>query len=167
MSDPSSRPARQVGTAQSAARAAVRPARPVHLGWANIGLVALGGAVGTGTRYLIIMAIPPWAGVPMATLGINVLGAFVLGALLERLADRGLDTGRSRRIRLLAGTGFLGGFTTYSALATDTATLLTTHAWRGIGYALGTVVLGAVASVAGIALARRLLGPATPQPAER
>ena len=75
----------------------------------------------------------------MATLGINVVGAFLLGTLLELLADRSIDAGGSRRIRLTPGTGVLGGFTTYSALAADTATLATDHPWRAICYALATI----------------------------
>ena len=134
--------------------------KPVNLSWPNIGLVALGGAVGTGLRYLIILLVPRWAGVPVATLGINVVGAFLLGALLELLADHSIDVGWSRRIRLAVGTGVLGGFTTYSALATDTATLAAAHPGRAIGYALGTVVIGAAASIAGIWLSRGHLRPA-------
>ena len=96
----------------------------------------------------------------MATLGINVVGALLLGALLELLADRSIDAGWSRRIRLALGTGVLGGFTTYSALATDTATLAANHPGRAIGYALGTVVIGAAASIVGIWLSRGHLRPA-------
>ena len=54
-------------------------------------------------------------GVPVATFGINVVGAFLLSVLLELLAKHGLDIGWSRRVRLGVGTGALGGFTTYSA----------------------------------------------------
>ena len=134
--------------------------RPVHLSLANIALVAVGGAAGTGLRYLITLVVPRWAGVPVATLGINVVGAFLLGVLLELLADRTHDTGWSRRIRLGVGTGGLGGFTTYSALATDTALLAAAHPGRAAGYALATVILGGAASIAGIWLARGHLRPA-------
>ena len=96
----------------------------------------------------------------MATLGINVVGAFLLGVLLELLADHSFDTGWSRRIRLGVGTGGLGGFTTYSALATDTVILAATHPGRAAGYALLTVLLGAVATAAGIWLSRGHLRPA-------
>lgn len=130
-------------------------ARPVHLSWTNIALVAGGGAVGTGGRYLLGELVPPVAGIPVATLGINVVGAFLLGVLLEGLALRGEDAGRRRAFRLLAGTGVLGGFTTYSALANDTAALLSVHPTQAIGYALVTVMTGAAASLAGIALPRR------------
>jgi CrcB protein len=132
----------------------------VHLSWGNIGIVAAGGAAGTGLRYLITLLVPRWAGVPVATFGINVVGAFLLGALLELLADHSLDTGWSRRVRLGVGTGGLGGFTTYSALATETATLAATHPGRAIAYALGTVLIGAAASLAGIWLSRGHLRPA-------
>ena len=132
--------------------------RPLHLSWSNLAIVALGGAVGTGLRYVITLVVPRWAGVPVATLGINVVGAFLLGLLLELLADRSLDTGWSRRIRLGVGTGGLGGFTTYSALATETAALAITRPGLAIGYACGTVLIGAAASIAGIWLSRGHLG---------
>lgn len=130
--------------------------RPPHLSGPGIALVAVGGALGTGARYLLNAALPTWAGVPVAILGVNVLGAFLLGLLLERLAGAAV-VGRSGvrllRLRLLAGTGFLGGFTTYSALAADTVLLLAEHPGRAVGYALGTVLLGAGATVLGIRLA--------------
>ena len=54
------------------------------------------------------------------------------------------------------GTGVLGGFTTYSTLADDTARLLSDGRWgAGSGYALLSVVLGLVAVVGGLALAAR------------
>jgi fluoride exporter len=143
-----------------AAHDAVARPKPVHLSWASIGLVAVGGMVGTGLRYLITVVTPQWSGVPVATLGINVVGAFLLGVLLELLAERSIDVGWSRRIRLAVGTGGLGGFTTYSALATDTAILAAAHPGQAAGYALGTVMLGAVASAAGIWLSRGHLRPA-------
>jgi fluoride exporter len=133
--------------------------RPVHLSWTSIGLVAVGGGLGTGLRYLITTLTPKVAGLPIATFSINITGAFLLGVLLELLADRSLDTGWSRRIRLGVGTGGLGGFTTYSALATETVVLAASHTERAIGYAVGTVIIGGVASIAGIWLSRRHLRP--------
>jgi fluoride exporter len=133
---------------------------PVHLSPGNIALVAVGGAVGTGLRYWISAVVPHWAGIPVATLSINVVGAFLLGVLLELLAESGQDSGWSRRLRLGIGTGGLGGFTTYSALANDAATLAAAHPGRAAGYALATVIVGAVACLAGIWLARRTLRPA-------
>ena len=142
-----------------AAEYTARRPRPAHLSLASVGLVVVGGMVGTGLRYLITVVTPRWSGVPVATFGINVVGAFLLGVLLELLAERSIDAGWSRRIRLAVGTGGLGGFTTYSALATDTA-ILAAHPAQAVGYALGTVMLGAVASAAGIWLSRGHLRPA-------
>ena len=141
--------------------------RPVHLTWRYLGLVAAGGTVGTALRALLTIAIPPLGHFPVATFGINILGAFLLGALLESLARRGPDEGRRRALRLLLGTGVLGGFTTYSALAVD-ANLLLTRDTLGAAllYALGTIILGAVATWVGIvaasAIHRRRGGQATP-----
>ena len=96
---------------------------------------------------------------PIATFGINVIGAFLLGVLLELLADYSHDVGWSRRVRLGVGTGGLGGFTTYSALATETVVLAATHPGRAAAYAVGTVIVGGVASIGGIWLSRRHLRP--------
>jgi CrcB protein len=128
-------------------------------------LVFLGGAAGTGVRFGLGAVVPFWRSVPVATFGINVVGAFLLGALLERLERLGRprhDPDRVRRLRLLIGTGGLGGFTTYSSLATDTASLLLVHPGRAVGYAVGTLLVGTVASVAGIWVARRAAGGAEP-----
>ncbi|CAQ00947.1 fluoride efflux transporter FluC [Clavibacter sepedonicus] len=128
------------------------PGRPVHLRWSSLGLVALGGAVGTGIREALALTWPaPAGGIPVTILLINVVGAFVLGALLEALARRGPDEGRRRAIRLLVGTGVLGGFTTYSSLATDASSLTGSALGTALAYAGITLVAGAAASVAGIA----------------
>jgi CrcB protein len=75
--------------------------------------------------------------------------------LLEWLALRDPAGRRDEATRLLLGTGFLGGFTTYSALALQTDGLLRDdRAGLALAYALGTVVVGLLASVAGILAAR-------------
>lgn len=125
--------------------------RPVHLLGRSLGLVFVGGVLGTAARYGISSAVPHVRGVPVAILVVNVVGAFLLGLLLERLVRAGADDGVRRDLRLFAGTGVLGGFTTYSALATDTATLLADgHPGAAVGYGLGTLVLGLAAAAAGV-----------------
>ncbi|MBA8990699.1 CrcB protein [Curtobacterium pusillum] len=131
-----------------------RPARPPHLRWTYLAVVALGGAIGTAVRAALAAAFPAHDGISWVILGINVAGAFFLGLLLEALAHRGPDVGRRRRIRLFVGTGLLGGFTTYSTLTDDTARLLGDGHWgAGSGYALLTAVLGLLAVVAGLWIA--------------
>lgn len=128
--------------------------RPVHLHWRSVLLVFGGGAIGTAVRALLSSAVQALDGIPVITFGINVAGAFALGWLLEALALRGPDEGWRRDARLFAGTGILGGFTTYSAFAVDTDGLLVAqNVAGGILYAVATIVVGAAASVAGIALA--------------
>jgi CrcB protein len=126
--------------------------RAVHLQPVHLGVVALGGAVGTAAREALSIAIPSIGGFPVAVFAINLGGAFVLGLLLEALARRGPDEGRRRLTRLLVGTGFCGGFTTYSSLSASTAVFLATGAAGSAAlYSLGTLLLGGAASWAGIA----------------
>ena len=120
-------------------------------------LVAAGGAVGTALRVLLGAAVPEVDAVPVGILLINLVGAFALGLLVEVLARRGPDAGRRRGVRLLLGTGVLGGFTTYSALAVGTTLLVEGgRPLAGIAYGLGTVLLGALCTMLGI-LAGRLV----------
>lgn len=127
--------------------------RPVHLRAGYVGLVFLGGALGTAVRYALSLVIPGWNGLPVPTFAINVSGAFLLGLLLVALSHHGPDHGVRRALRLFVGTGFLGGYTTYSAFALDADGLI---ASADVGaaalYAVATVVVGAVATFGGIAL---------------
>ena len=87
------------------------PSAGPKLRWRDIALVGIGGSFGTAARYLLTEVIPNWRAVLVATLAINILGAFLLGVLLERLARAGADAGLRHAVRLLVGTGFLGRFT--------------------------------------------------------
>lgn len=118
--------------------------------------MALGGALGSVLRYLVSVALPGGGGWPWGTLAVNVVGAFLLGWLLEALAMRGRESERLRRARLFAGTGVLGGFTTYSTLALETYERVAFSAWApGLAYVLVTLVLGTLAALLGVAAGRR------------
>ncbi|MCT2174970.1 fluoride efflux transporter FluC [Dietzia cinnamea] len=121
--------------------------------------VALGGAIGTSARVAVTEAFAPALA---TTLAVNVLGAFLLGALLTALEGGGGGAGgdgsgargrRRQRARLLLGTGVCGGFTTYSLIALQAATL--TRSGDGpaaLAYCAVTLVLGAVATALGVGL---------------
>lgn len=129
-----------------------RSRHPDFLQWGNILLVFAGGGAGAMLRYLRSQAIPEWHEIPIGTVIENVVGAFVLAWIIEGLSRRGPDVGGRKRARLLFGTGMMGGFTTYSALAVDSVQLLGSNVGAGLLYAFGTVLLGAAASVAGIGM---------------
>lgn len=122
----------------------------------SFALVAVGGAAGTLSRYGIAEALDADRLFPLATFLVNVTGSFALGALLAVLLVR--EGGPRDRLRLLLGTGFLGGYTTYSALAVETDALLRgDHVALGLAYAVGSVAAGLVAAIAGIAAARAVI----------
>ena len=124
---------------------------PVHLTPSAIGLVFVGGSFGVLARASLDHALPTGSSFPTTTFAINLVGALALAVLIETLALRGPDAGHRRALRLLLGTGVLGGFTTYSALAVQTDALLRNgQAVTALTYAAGTVALGLAASIAGI-----------------
>lgn len=117
---------------------------------AALALVFVGGAAGTAVREALTLAVPQPGDIPFATWGINVAGSLILGVLLGVLMSRG--SGFHRGLRLLFGTGFCGGFTTYSTLAEQSADLAGHGLWgAGVVYSLGTLLIGAIAAWAGIA----------------
>lgn len=137
--------------------APTRSYRPAHLRPDCIAAVFVGGCLGVAAREALVGAFPAGGGIPWAVFTINIVGAFALGVLLEALSRHGPDTGRRRIIRMLLGTGFMGGFTTYSALATDTADLLTSGSGgAALAYGVATVIVGALVTMAGIAVGARL-----------
>ncbi|WP_407444039.1 fluoride efflux transporter FluC [Rhodococcus sp. (in: high G+C Gram-positive bacteria)] len=137
--------------------------RPAYLQWASIGLVLVGGLFGAGSREGLSLVIPKLGEVPIAIAIINVVGAFLLGYLYEAVTriDSAKPTGTN--LKLLLGTGYCGGFTTYSSLATDTAVLFRDgYIWQGVVYAFGTLIVGACATWAGIAVASSVNARMTP-----
>lgn len=129
--------------------------RPPHLDLRLVGLVAAGGAVGTIARWGLTQALGSTAGGwPTATFVANLVGSFLLGALLEGLLRRGSESPRGRLVRLGVGTGVLGGFTTFSSLALEMERLLATgQVGTGLTYGVGSVALGLVACLLGVAAA--------------
>lgn len=115
--------------------------------FSTLSLVALGGAVGAALRYLsgvAMMRLTDPQEFPLAILTVNVIGSFLMGVFVVVAAHRGLT-----HLSPLVMTGFLGGFTTFSAFSLETVTLME----RGqIGAAGLYVALSVGLSVAGLML---------------
>ena len=77
------------------------------LGWTGYLLVAAGGSVGAGLRYLAGHAADRPNALPLGTIGVNLAGSSLLGLLT------GLSAGPA--MTALAGAGFCGAVTTYSS----------------------------------------------------
>lgn len=126
-----------------------------------LGYVVVGGALGVLARAALLAPVADPDLVPWVTLGINAAGSLMLGMVVGALGD-----GRPH-LRAFLGTGALGGFTTYSAFAVETAVWLSTP-WLAAGLAVASVLAGVAGAVAGLAIGRGLGGPrrATPEAAE-
>jgi CrcB protein len=124
--------------------------------WRVIAAVGIGGFGGGLARYGIDVAWTEPAGTfPWATFVINASGAFVLALVLVI----GLELLPSRRLlRPALGTGFCGGYTTFSTLAVDTDRLAAHgHAGLAAVYVLTSVFVGLAATVVGIGIGRSVV----------
>jgi len=124
---------------------------PHPLSAGALALVAAGGAVGGLARYGLGRAFPTAPNAfPTTTLVINVVGAFLLGALLTALARRSTP---DHRLRLVLGVGALGAFTTFSTLAVDVVRL--GRSGRP-GLALANATVSVVAGIAAVVAGHRV-----------
>lgn len=112
-------------------------------------LMALAGGLGAGTRHSLDAWIRPRTSdrLPWSTLVINVTGSFLLGLLV------GLATGDAWLTIL--GTGFLGGYTTFSTASVETTHLALERRYAAAAVnALVMLVLGVAAAACGYAVGR-------------
>lgn len=116
-------------------------------------LVAVGGTIGTAARLGLGLALPEAVGFPSAVFLANIVGALLIGVLAAR-PSRGSDAPRAAELRLLVGTGMLGGFTTYSAFTTGTVSLWADAPVLASVYAIGSLALGLAAAALGLRLGR-------------
>lgn len=117
------------------------------------GLVAVGSTIGTLIRATAEQAFPATPGDwPWTTFWINMIGSFVLGVLLETLTRTGDDIGWRRIVRIGAGTGVIGGFTTYSTYVVEVDQIVRAgHFPIAAIYAVVSLLLGVAAAGAGLA----------------
>jgi len=117
--------------------------------------VAVGGAMGTISRYGVSRALPtPSGSIPWSIFLVNVVGCLVLGFVLHLVLERWPT---NEFIRPFAAVGFIGAFTTFSTVMVD-ADLLVRDGQVGTAavYVAVSVLAGLVAAFAGIVAARRL-----------
>ena len=117
-------------------------------------LVAAGGAVGSLVRYQIgawVLARTETWQFPLGTFLVNVLGCLIAGVLIGVAEYRDFLT---LELRLLIFTGFLGGFTTFSAFGVETVALIERNEF-GVAafYVLASVACGIAALFGAVKLA--------------
>jgi CrcB protein len=125
----------------------------LSVGQARIAAILAGGAIGTLARAGLAQALPHHAGQwPWATFVVNLAGAFILGWLLTRLAER---TAPTRHWRFFAGTGFCGALTTFSTFQIETFQFARAgDVALAVAYPVASIAAGLVVAVAGVLAAR-------------
>ncbi len=120
--------------------------------------ICLGGAAGTGARYLLsgwaLAALGP--SFPYGTLAVNLIGSFCVGLLMQV----GIATPLlSPAARLTLTTGVMGGFTTYSTFNYETIRYAQDGSWALALVNVGATLAGCLAAgVLGVAAGRALFG---------
>ena len=121
-------------------------------------IVMVGGALGTGARYLLANWFNSWAkGFPLGTLVINVSGSFVLAVAFALIRER-LPPEYDSWL-LLIGTGFCGGYTTFSTFELETFQLARDGSWLpALANVVGSVAAGFAGVLLGFGLVSVLFG---------
>jgi CrcB protein len=117
-----------------------------------LGWVALAGGAGAVARYLVHAGVQSRVdgSFPFGTVVVNVTGSFVLGLVAGLVIYHGVDAD----VRTVVGTGFLGGYTTFSAYSYESVGLLEDRESRAaLVNAIGSVVAGLAAATVGLLLA--------------
>ncbi|HEU0070121.1 MAG TPA: fluoride efflux transporter CrcB [Alphaproteobacteria bacterium] len=119
--------------------------------------IAAGGAIGSAARYGTMIYVARWLGAafPYGTIAVNILGAFVMGVLIELMA---LVWSPGEMMRAFLTVGVLGGYTTFSTFSLD-SWLLIEHGDYGLAmlYIVSSVVFCIVALIGGAQLTRAVL----------
>ena len=119
----------------------------------SLGWVALGGAVGAVLRHLANLGFDfllPGAELFSATSFVNILGSFLMGYFITRIAIH--QESREKRLFLL--TGLLGSFTTYSGFGLEAMALFGQSPIIFSTYIFSQLFLGIFALVVGVKLAK-------------
>lgn len=117
--------------------------------------IALGGGLGAVARHLVSEASKRYAGAgfPYGTMTVNILGSLLMGLLIGWLVTKQ----GGENLKLFLATGFLGGFTTFSAFSLDAINLLERKAYTPLMLYIGGSVLVAILALwAGLMIARKI-----------
>lgn len=111
-------------------------------------VVALGGALGTIARYIVsVLTLPVSRALPWGTIGINVLGSFIIGFVGTLTLAHGRYA-LPENARLFIMVGFCGGFTTFSSFSLQTLDLLRNGALMRAGVNVAVSITLCVSAVA-------------------
>lgn len=103
--------------------------------------VGLAGGLGAICRYVIGFYIAPSSSFPFSTLLVNLFGCFALAFIFSRTKRF------SYKARLALGTGFLGSFTTFSALSVETIQLVKQSEYAlALTYLVCSIIGGMISS---------------------
>ena len=118
-------------------------------------LVFLGGGLGSGLRYLVAITMNQYSKVlPFGTFTVNMLGCLLIGLVLGYAQKENTLTSNQT---LLLATGFCGGFTTFSAFASENLELIRNGELFNFSiYAIGSLFLGIVSILIGYLLVNKL-----------
>ncbi|EMA7644888.1 fluoride efflux transporter CrcB [Vibrio parahaemolyticus] len=118
-----------------------------------LGFIALGGAIGACSRYLVseFCVLLFGRGFPYGTLTVNVVGSFIMGLLIAAFESEILATEPWRQV---IGLGFLGAFTTFSTFSMDNVLLMQQGAFFKMGL---NILLNVVLSISAAWIGFQLL----------
>jgi CrcB protein len=119
-----------------------------------LGVVAVGGAIGSMARYAVSTIQSPVVSFPYAIFIVNLSGGFLMGVVTTLLA---LKFSVSSEVRAFLTTGILGGYTTFSTFSLESAMLIERHEYlTATSYVVGSAILSIVALFCGMWLVRVL-----------
>ncbi|EGR2845280.1 fluoride efflux transporter CrcB [Vibrio parahaemolyticus] len=118
-----------------------------------LGFIALGGAIGACSRYLVseFCVLLFGRGFPYGTLVVNVVGSFIMGLLIAAFESEILATEPWRQV---IGLGFLGALTTFSTFSMDNVLLMQQGAFFKMGL---NILLNVVLSISAAWIGFQLL----------